>query len=380
MKVVRPEWLTESVRVGTLLPWRDFIYRPGGRVESMQGRRAQAPMHAFAGAAAAGIAPDVAARIFAPPGQARRRPQGGEDDGYGSDPGDIGEWEDSLDADMNNEPDTDFSPPPSPTPRKPPIAISKLSAVPLKSLATLPVTAPSAVNANPTTSGTRPPEPLTPSKTSTAADAGKAHHTVEPVSSTHTAQVTAYADGPNTHAARAMQNPAWRTAHTAAAPDFIEGYYRHSRLHHLSTWKAELRALVTEAQERAERGEVPAAASAVASNSQPAGDNAVSMRAARLVLKSPLKGKGKEQAAQERVIMHVDFDAFFVSAGLVQRPELRGRSVVVCHSQGGVGGASSTSEIASASYEAREFGVRNGMRCVFGLYWKLLRLNLYLLA
>ena len=51
-----------------------------------------------------------------------------------------------------------------------------------------------------------------------------------------------------------MADPAWRAAHTSVAPDFIEGYYKNSRLHHLSTWKAELKNLVAEAQERAENG------------------------------------------------------------------------------------------------------------------------------
>ena len=49
-----------------------------------------------------------------------------------------------------------------------------------------------------------------------------------------------------------MADPAWRVAHTSVAPDFIEGYYRNSRLHHLSMWKAELKSLVAEAQGRAE--------------------------------------------------------------------------------------------------------------------------------
>ncbi|KAK0473587.1 hypothetical protein IW261DRAFT_1503671 [Armillaria novae-zelandiae] len=125
--------------------------------------------------------------------------------------------------------------------------------------------------------------------------------------------------------------------HTSVAPDFIEGYYKNSRLHHLSTWKSELKNLVKEAQERAETG-----------------NNAtrVAMRGAEFVMRSPSKkGKGRAEL-DERVIMHCDFDCFFVSAGLISRPQLRGKPVVVC---------SSTSEIASCSYEAREFGIKNGM-------------------
>ena len=87
------------------------------------------------------------------------------------------------------------------------------------------------------------------------------------------------------------------------------------------------------------------------------------MKGARLV-KGKSMEKEKAQDDGERVIMHCDFDSFFVSAGLVDRPHLKGKPVVVCHSQGGQGGQSSTSEIASASYEARKFGIKSGMRYV----------------
>jgi DNA repair protein REV1 len=150
------------------------------------------------------------------------------------------------------------------------------------------------------------------------------------------------ADESNPNARRAMANPEWRTAHTAAAPGFIKNYFEHSRLHFMSAIKAEL---VREAQARAE-------AKAEKEQLDTVG---------KVVPDSPVKGKGR--ADQERVIMHCDFDSFFVAAGLLSRPHLRGRPVVVCHSQGTQGGGSSTSEIACASYEARASGVKNGMRC-----------------
>lgn len=72
--------------------------------------------------------------------------------------------------------------------------------------------------------------------------------------------------------------------------------------------------------------------------------------------------KLKGTVDDQRTILHVDFDCFFVSAGLTSRPHLRGKPVAVCHASGlGADKCSSTSEIASCSYEARAFGVANGI-------------------
>ncbi|MEQ0564152.1 DNA polymerase IV [Amycolatopsis sp. NEAU-NG30] len=56
-------------------------------------------------------------------------------------------------------------------------------------------------------------------------------------------------------------------------------------------------------------------------------------------------------------VLHVDLDQFIAAVEIARHPELAGRPVVV----GGNGDPAERAVVATASYEAREFGIRSGM-------------------
>ena len=123
------------------------------------------------------------------------------------------------------------------------------------------------------------------------------------------------------HNAILLSNPHMAKSSTAN-PDFINQYYRESRLHHLSTWKADLKA---------------------------------QLQARTLEKSSSQKAKPRRALGARRYVMHVDFDSFFAAVSLRKNPHLVDKPVVIAH------GSGPGSEIASCNYPARKYGVKNGM-------------------
>lgn len=105
---------------------------------------------------------------------------------------------------------------------------------------------------------------------------------------------------------------------TAVDPNFISEFYNNSRLHHISQLGACFKQHINELRENSEF---------VFPGRSHLKQNILAMNS--LSNLSPINfEKGK-------TIMHIDMDCFFVSVGLRQRPDLRGKAVAVTHSKGG---------------------------------------------
>ncbi|OQV24114.1 DNA repair protein REV1 [Hypsibius exemplaris] len=137
-------------------------------------------------------------------------------------------------------------------------------------------------------------------------------------------------------------------AHKAGDPNYLNQYYARSRLHHLSLWKVEAKQLVERLQEEHD-GTFPGVERLLAH----------------------FGARHDPRSSPRSVIMHIDFDCFFVSVGLLSRPHLAGKPVACCHGKSGHGKMTaagqhdqpfnSKSEVASCNYEARKKGLKNGM-------------------
>ncbi|XP_010076510.1 PREDICTED: DNA repair protein REV1 isoform X3 [Pterocles gutturalis] len=214
---------------------------------------------------------------------------------------------------------------------------------------------------------------------------GAHHSTVQGPSSTKSTSVPA----PSKAASLPVSKP--------SDCSFISDFYSHSRLHHISTWKCELTEFVNSLQRKN-------------SGVFPGREKLKKWKAGRTALKTDTGNVSVASSAKpQSCIMHVDMDCFFVSVAIRNRPDLKGKPVAVTSNRGAgkaplrpganpqleqqyyqnkllngkadvldssvwehpdstrVNGADfdltvlSMAEIASCSYEARQVGIKNGM-------------------
>jgi DNA repair protein REV1 len=90
-------------------------------------------------------------------------------------------------------------------------------------------------------------------------------------------------------------NSEWVKQNSSTAPNFIQNYFGSSRLHHISTWKNDLKEFVLDHL-----------------SSKPA--------------------PSKENVNQGSIIMHVDMDCFFASIATRDQPQLKDLPVAIAHS------------------------------------------------
>lgn len=117
------------------------------------------------------------------------------------------------------------------------------------------------------------------------------------------------------------QNGRSHVAMDARHPDFLAHFFANSRLHHLSTWKADLRS-----------------------------------KFLRMIASKMQSTQVSESQDKNRVILHIDFDCFFATASALSHPELDINRDPIAVSHGG-----KSSDVASCNYVARALGVSNGL-------------------
>ncbi|XP_076215648.1 DNA repair protein REV1 isoform X3 [Aptenodytes patagonicus] len=212
--------------------------------------------------------------------------------------------------------------------------------------------------------------------------------------------------GPSSTKSTSVPTPSKAASLPVSKPSdcsFISDFYSRSRLHHISTWKCELTEFVNSLQRKN-------------SGVFPGREKLKKWKAGRSALKTDAGNVSVASSAKpQSCIMHVDMDCFFVSVAIRNRPDLKGKPVAVTSNRGAgkaplrpganpqleqqyyqnkllngkaaeirlpdkldssvwehpdsthVNGADfdltvlSMAEIASCSYEARQVGIKNGM-------------------
>jgi len=315
-RIVKPAWIVDSIHAGKLLPWNEYRVVDEGEKQNLlgfdhghvtsrvntrsRGYRDQTDASWYTSQLQSN--PATASGTPIPPGNVRSRfleqrlPTPDDEIGH-------------LPPSCQPEPSSSFRKPVTPSERS-----------------TL-VTIPAQVEGSPNNNNERDPhhDSLYADPTSLCMQPAKSDMHTNNDSNAHPLRTHSLSKGrPLTaeeHNAILLRDPKIRKS-TVVDPNFLEQYYRESRLHHLSTWKADLKSqLQALASER--------------SLSQ--------------------KAKLKRPSGARRYVLHIDFDSFFAAVSLKKNPEFSDKPAVVAHGQG------SGSEIASCNYPARKYGIKNGM-------------------
>uniref|UniRef100_A0A7I4CIB7 DNA repair protein REV1 n=1 Tax=Physcomitrium patens TaxID=3218 RepID=A0A7I4CIB7_PHYPA len=114
------------------------------------------------------------------------------------------------------------------------------------------------------------------------------------------------------------------THSTLGDDNFVQNYFKSSRLHFIGTWRNRYQSRYGSFNDNSE------------------GQDQQVFRA---------------KSGSDPAVIHIDMDCFFVAVVVRDRPELHDKPVAVCHSDSVRG----SGEISSANYPARAFGVRAGM-------------------
>lgn len=297
-RIVKPAWVTDSIQAGKLLPWTDYrvldegprqktLKFDGGKVLSQSNSPARTgykdqTQNSFYNAqfrnSPQSIASPCPRGVTTPPRFISRKP---------AEPPDFPPLEDTVE-----DPDVTMA--------------NALSEDTPHSISDPNITSP----------GHRPPSPVTPPKASSKTPQTPTKKDVKPSKNMTTEEYNAWL----------LTDPHIRKA-SCANPDFLKQFYSESRLHHLSTWKAELKSRMQRLA--SERGAAP----------------------------KPVK----RPPGSRRYIVHVDFDSFFCAVSLKKHPDYIDKPAAVAH------GSGTGSEIASCNYVARRYGVKNGMWMKKGL-------------